>query len=192
MTTVDYDWRRYALIQELSSEMKTRGHTFGKTALQKLVYFLEEFTDVETGYEFSLYTYGPFSSALLGDLDNAKELGAVEVVYNGFTNGYDIRPGANTSIREKARQYIEGHAATIKKIVKEFGGMYAKDLELRATLVYAERDARARGTSISKKELVDTVHGLKPHFSEETIEHARQEMEEKGYIKTSRPKLAKA
>ena len=42
---------------------------FGRTVLQKLVYLLHVLYGVNPGYDFELYTYGPFSSQLLSDLD---------------------------------------------------------------------------------------------------------------------------
>ena len=182
MTSVDYDWRRYALIAELADQVHQRGGGFGKTALQKLVYFLQELQDVDLGYEFSLYTYGPFCSALVDDLDTARELGAVEVKYLGPLEGYDIFPGPSTSIREKAKGFIDQKSEQIRTVVADFGRMWAKELELRATIVYVERDAHRSGQQPAEDFVVSTVRDLKPHFSADQVRIALRQLGEKRYV----------
>lgn len=62
MASVQQGWARYALIAELAERLRER--PFGRTALQKLTYLLQELHGVDTGYEFPLHTYGPYSSGL--------------------------------------------------------------------------------------------------------------------------------
>jgi uncharacterized protein len=183
---------RYGLIVELAERMKERQMSFGKTALQKLVYFLQELYKVECGYHFSLYTYGPFSSLLVSDLDSVSAFRGVEIEYSG--QGYEIEPGPKAaSVREHAKSFIDDHDEAIENIVDEFGKMWANQLELRATIVFAERDARASGEVLSIEDLVSVVSGIKPHFSESAIMEAINEMKAKGYIKTKKNKqLSKA
>ena len=75
--SINTPWHRYALVAELTSRLEGKSPWFGKTALQKLVYILQEAFDVDCGYDFQLYTHGPFTSQLLADLDLAESFGAV-------------------------------------------------------------------------------------------------------------------
>ena len=179
-------WHRYAVIAELAGRLGGRDTgVFGKTALQKYVYFLQELHGVDCGYEFTLYTYGPFSSELLGDLDVAEVMDGVEVEYLPRVNGYDIRPGTKAEkIRTRAGEFLDHARPAIDGLVDEFGGMLARDLELRAPLVYAARDASRRGPA-SEDALVNFVHGIKPRFTTAEIRAALHELREKGHVTTS-------
>ena len=62
---------RLGVFAELAKSAK---NAFGRTALMKLCYFLQEVKGVPLRYEFSLYSYGPFDSDVLADLQTAVEL----------------------------------------------------------------------------------------------------------------------
>lgn len=181
-TALDLEWQRYGLIIELADRMHSNA-PFGKTALQKLVYFLQELHHVDCDYDFTLYTYGPFSSQLLADLDSVHAMGAVEVEYDLATGGYSIKPGPKSeTIKKKARHFLQQYAADIEDVVRRFGRLSAKSLELRATLIYADRDVRSSGKAQSAEELVRVVHDLKPHFDDDTIFNAYRELNEGGFV----------
>jgi uncharacterized protein YwgA len=173
---------RYGIIAELAERMKAHHYSFGKTALQKLVYFLQELRGVECGYDFTLYTYGPFSSLLLSDLDAVCAARGVEIEYFG-QQGYQITPGPkSSSLREHAKRFLEKNEEPIEQVVDEFGGLWAKRLELLATAVFAERDAKASARNITQEELTEAVHAIKPHFSEDEIKEAIRQLQERGHI----------
>ncbi|MCX5861240.1 MAG: hypothetical protein NTW27_03825 [Deltaproteobacteria bacterium] len=70
---------------------------------------MQELSGVTTNYQFSLYTHGPFTGQLLGDLDLVETLGAVRVQYviSAF-GGYKISPGRELEpIRDKALGELE-------------------------------------------------------------------------------------
>jgi len=79
--TINIPWHRYALIAELTQRLEGKSSQFGKTSLQKIIYLLQELSGVTTNYQFSLYTHGPFTGQILGDLDLVEALGAVRVQY---------------------------------------------------------------------------------------------------------------
>ena len=66
---------RIALIARLVARAPTR---LGRTALMKCLFFLKVVKHVPLPYSFGLYTYGPFDSDVLDDLQYAEALGAVE------------------------------------------------------------------------------------------------------------------
>jgi hypothetical protein len=184
MTSVQIGWAQYALIAEFAERL--RHQPFGRTALQKLTYLLQELHGVDTGYEFPLHTYGPFSSDLSADLDTLAAMHGVQVVPDQRQGGFHISPGARSpSIREMGADWIRPRSRAIDRTVEEFGGMSAKELELRATLVFAERDARRRGNPLAEDGLVEVVHEIKPNFSAEQIRAALRELRDRGHIATA-------
>ncbi len=78
MTQSDAQMVRLALIAALVGQAADRGITIGRTALVKCIYLLEEIKGLRVGYDFRLYTYGPFDAKVLDDLQYAESLGAVE------------------------------------------------------------------------------------------------------------------
>ncbi|MDO8587727.1 MAG: restriction endonuclease [Armatimonadota bacterium] len=162
-------WERYGAIAYIADNVEM----FGKTALQKMVYFLQEWKGVSLGYRFEFYTYGPFSAALMGDLDYADVLGAVKVQYivNG---GYSISPGPqNEDVRKHAQDFLDKHKAEIDAVINVFGRRSATSLELFATTHYAYSYFAARGKPVADSDVIDTVHALKPgKFSRNEITEA--------------------
>ena len=185
--TFSIPWKRYALIAELAKRLDGVNPQFGKTALQKLVFFLQEIYGINCGYEFELYSYGPFDSQLLGDLDLVEHWGAVAVtrVNNSF-GGYHIRPMENVdSIRNRAKEFL-GDTKTkkaIKDLVSTYGAMTARDLELRATTVYVSRSLRDKSESCSKEKICALVSQIKPKFDKLEIENVILELSKRNHIK---------
>src|SRR5579864_5148815 len=67
----------------------------GRTALMKYMYFLQTLRGVPLGYNFTMYSYGPFDSDVLSDLSSGEGMNVVTstpVVFSGGY-GYQIRPG---------------------------------------------------------------------------------------------------
>ena len=183
---INIPWNRYALIVELADRLKDRCPQFGKTALQKMVYLLQEVYGVNCGYRFDLYTYGPFSSELLQDLDLVEGMEGVNVapVISGM-GGYQIVPGPRSQmLKKKAEEFLvsERVSNALDKLVDEFGGYWAKDLELRSTVLYVAKDLRRSCGLVSQTDLARTVKEIKPKFSDAEVQQAINEMVEKGYI----------
>jgi uncharacterized protein YwgA len=175
---------RYAVILELVEQCRLQETAIGKTALQKLVYFLQELYGVDCGYDFTLYTYGPFSSQLLSDLDLLAFRGGVEVSFDGM--GYQIVPGpASSTMRSGASDFLAQNRPAIVEVIEKFSRKSAKYLELLATTIYAQRDAASSGNPPTVDDLVSVVHGLKPHFDPESIRSAINELKGLGFIATS-------
>lgn len=183
---INIPWNRYALIVELSDRLKNRCPQFGKTVLQKMVYLLQELYGVDCGYRFDLYTYGPFSSELLQDLDLVENIGGVNVVpVTSGAGGYQILPGEHAeSLKNKATDFLsdEQIASSLDNLVADFGNYWAKDLELRTTIIYASRDMKRSGNPITRSDLVRIVREIKPRFTDTEVQQAIDELEKRGYI----------
>lgn len=140
----------------------------GRTALMKLAYFLHALRDVPIGYEFSLYSYGPFDSTVLEDLDYAARLGALSVSTETYSSGYGyaIRPGPQASwAAEAAGPFIGKYDEAIAWVTHEFGAFGSADLELLSTIVYVDRRLAATVQAVTIGHLAQQVNEIKPHFT---------------------------
>lgn len=188
-TSFDVPWNRYALIVELADRLKGKSPQFGKTALQKMVYLLQEVYGIDCGYVYEFYSYGPFSSQLLQDLDLVEHVGAVEVCsVMSATGGYLIKPGGKAdALREKAADFLKNPQTeqALSTLVDEFGRYSAKELELRSTIVYVVREIALGNHLPSAEEVSHVVSQLKPKFDGSEINQAIEEMRSKGHITLS-------
>jgi uncharacterized protein YwgA len=176
--SLNIPWNRYGLIAEIAFRLKDRSFPqFGKTILQKMVFLLQEAYGIPCDYQFDLYTFGPFTSQLLQDLDLVETLGGVKVypVISGL-GGYHIVPGEkNDALREKAKDFLQDTKVSraIDTLLEEFGSFNAKELELISTIIYVNRDMK----TITRDKMVEVVNGLKPKFSRDEIHEAIGKLE---------------
>ena len=148
----------------------TPGSNVGRTAIMKLAYFLTALRGVPLGYRFTLYSYGPFDSAVLHDVDFASTLGALSTQPVRYPNGYgySIQPGeAIEEVKALAHDFLQAHEADIEWVAQEFGNLTAAELELASTIIYMNQEPF--GSPIDQEELARRVHDVKPHFSEVRI-----------------------
>lgn len=155
---------RIEFVAEIARQKRGRDGRLGKTALMKLVYFLQEVFDVDLGYRFSLYTYGPYASEVMSDIDFAEAQGAIIVSYDD-ERGYEI---AATSAGCRG-QSVTGHASSLNRLFELFGNLNARELELRSTIVYLAKDCQ-------RSDLPAAVQKIKPKFSKAEIELAIKEL----------------
>ncbi|GBD96918.1 MAG TPA: hypothetical protein ENG83_13270 [Nitrospirae bacterium] len=181
---IDIPWNRYGLIAELTNRLKYQCPQFGKTILQKMVYLLQEVYGVKCGYQFDLYTYGPFTSQLLQDLDLVETFNAVRISsVMSAVGGYHIEPGErNEELKEKAGEFLRDPVVSkaIDNLIEHFSSSNAKKLELLSTIVYVSRDMRDEG--LSRENLIQMVSDVKPKFARPEIEEAVSTLEEKQMV----------
>ena len=179
-------WWRLALLTTLVK--KAPHQTLGRTAIVKMAYFLQVLRGVPLGYDFRLYTYGPFDSQVLSDLEYAQALKAVEARTVLFSGGYryDVCPGPSaTAVEAQASDRLAQHLSNIEWVIEQFGRYTASELELFSTIVYVDRELGAQGqTDVSVDELVRRVREVKPHFTEAQVAILIREGQAKGYLKT--------
>ena len=144
----------------------------GRTALMKLLYFLQEARDVPLGYHFTLYSYGPFDAAVLNDLGGAEALGLVRSTLDVTKLGGDL-------LRE--------HKGDIDWVLAEFGSKTAADLELESTIVFVERETSRGGEQVPIESIVGHVHDVKPHFKETEIKGRVEALMERGLLHNVTP-----
>ncbi|KMQ49608.1 hypothetical protein CHISP_3480 [Chitinispirillum alkaliphilum] len=178
-------WNQYALITELTSRLASKPVQFGKTSLQKILFILQEGYGVKCGYDFTLYNYGPYSVDITMDLDQTETLGGVIIasVESGI-GGYQLMPGTNTEeLKKRAEQFLSENGNKITRVIETFGNMNARELELRATLLFAVNEAKYNNEAISVESLFDTIKSIKPKYGDEEICGAIEEMKGEGLIK---------
>ena len=184
MPTSIEDTRTVVLARMVS---KAPERKLGRTQVMKLFYFLQELKGVPLGYDFRLFTYGPFDSEVLSDLATACSLGTVvekTVIYpRGY--GYEITPGpqAGQLCHDLERTNL-GLASQVDEVVREFGSLGAAELELRSTILFVDRELGQAGTMITDRELATRVRLIKPHFTEATILDRVNGMKGKGWLES--------
>jgi uncharacterized protein len=168
---------RLALIAAMVEKAPGRG----RTALMKYCYFLQAIRGVPLGYSFTLYAYGPFESDVLADLGSCEAMGAIveTVVEYPRSYGYRITPGAALDeVKDLAPVFVARYEPDVAWVVEAFGTLTAAELELVSTVIYADRSLR----QATKEELVQVVHGVKPHFTLERIRGYVERLQSKGLL----------
>ena len=169
---------RMGVFVELSEA--TKGN-LGRTTLMKLCYFLQALRDVPLGYKFTLYSYGPFDSDVLADLQTAETMGVLRADVEYYSGGYkyDIQPDEKgAKAKELAKEFLTEHKRDIEWVTKKFGHRTATDLELLSTIVYINDDQKIK----NRKVLAERVKLVKPHFSESQIERQIEFLDAEGLL----------
>jgi len=163
---------RIDFIYSIASRLKDAAP--GRTALMKLAYFAQELQGIPLGYNFTLYSYGPFDSSVLTDLDIAQNMTAVDVSvkHHALGYGYQITPRPDW----KPNKEIAKYSGEIDEIVNRFGRLKPSELELLSTLIYVDRDAREKNRRLTFDRLTEDTHEIKPHFSKSAIRTAAEQL----------------
>jgi uncharacterized protein YwgA len=175
---------RIAILARMVSQAREK--KLGRTQVMKLFYFLQELKEIPLGYDFRLFTYGPFDSEVLSDLATACSLNVVSektMIYSrGY--GYDITPGSHAyRLGLELETSNPSIAAQVDAVVRDFGTYGAADLELLSTIFFVDREFSKTGTEASDEALAERVRQIKPHFTMRTILHRINEMAEKGWLR---------
>jgi uncharacterized protein YwgA len=167
---------RVAVIVEIARSKKSG--RLGKTAVMKTLHLLQEAYGVPLGYRFSLYTYGPYDSAVMSDIDYAEASDALSVSFDE-KSGYTITPG------KKASQFKAPSSTRklVAELMREFGSMSARDLELRSTIYFLGTETKRA------EEIVSLVRQIKPKYSETQIRAAIDEFRQLKLLQIVGPAL---
>lgn len=157
----------------------------GRTALMKFCYFLQELRGAQLGYNFSLYSYGPFDSAVLSDLGDGEAFGVLKEDIVPYPSGFGYKISCvlePEQLAEVGGDLLERCRADVDWIIEEFGSRSAADLELASTLVYADREALAAEEQISAAELARRVQEVKPRFNNAYILRQAESLKRKDLL----------
>jgi uncharacterized protein len=166
------------VVKEAATVAQTEGGYLGRTAIQKIIYFLQV-QDVPMRYRFEVAHYGPFCNAILGDSEWLAADGVIvesspkPEKYSKFTPG----PACDELIAKHAAK-LKQYEETVKSTVKALLPLRPDHLELIATLDYAFRETKAavgkeppkekviarfrefKGEKFKEKEIADTYDRL--------------------------------
>lgn len=183
MNVMETWWRKLGLIAALVDRAPAK--MLGRTGIMKLPFLLQAVRGVPLGYDFRLYTYGPFDSDVLDDLSYAQAVGAIteETVY--FPNGYayEVRPGPRCAhVQNLAKDWLAQYQDEINWAIREFGRCSASELELLSTIVFVDRDNARQGKTAAIEELARQVQEVKPHFGMPHVLAKCRELDKKDYL----------
>ena len=184
---LDQGWKlRLAVLSTLVKEAPQKP---GRTALMKFAYLLQTVRGVPLGYNFELYNYGPYDSELLSDLSQAATLKAIKSEMVSYQSGYGYQYMTNdkghSTLCDKVADKLAEYEDDIEWVLEEFGTESASRLELISTIIFAEREMQRKKQERSKSELRSRVKRIKPHFTDETISEAINELSQKKLISTT-------
>lgn len=169
------DWTQYAVLSELAGKLG-ESHSFGKKAMQKVVYLLQEAASVPLGFRFRFYTYGVFSDGVASALDAVESMGGIEARYDAAQNAYQLKAGPKAAqICARSSEFFREYAEELDSLVLFASGMTARTLELISTIVFVARSDELEQVS-DDDELVERVAELKPKFDEGEIRRRIQEL----------------
>lgn len=151
----------------LLAELARQAH-LGRTALMKILFFLQESRGVPLDYHFSLYSYGPFDSDVLSDISSAERLNVLKstTIYYPSGIGYEYSRGTGAdSLEGLAEDFVKAHQGDIKWALDHFSRKTAAELELLSTILYIAKYQNPK--TVDK--LIEQVELAKPHFLHDQI-----------------------
>jgi uncharacterized protein len=157
--------RRLAVFVKFAEELKGN---LGRTSLMKLCYFLQTVRDVPLQYSFSLYSYGPFDSEILSDLQMAENMNILEAEVEYYPGGYkyDIRTSEKSGkLVEIEKDFLAKYKKDIEWATQLFGNRSAAELELLSTILFVYEEEQIK----NEPKLAERVNSIKPHFTLDQI-----------------------
>ena len=125
----------------------------GRTALQKIVYFLGV-RGIPTNYKFDIYHYGPFCEQILWDIDLLIADGVIEDSSTTSKFSNYVPSESLSEITNLHRTIIESMRSDVREVVRALVPLKPAQWELIATLDYVYRQERATGTKGNLKAAV--------------------------------------
>jgi uncharacterized protein len=171
-------FERLGLLAELARQAR-----LGRTALMKILFFLQESRGVPLDYQFSLYSYGPFDSDVLSDISSAERLNVLKstTIYYPSGIGYEYSRGNDAdSLEDLAGDFVKAHQKDIKWALDHFSHKTAAELELLSTILYIAKYQNPK--TVDK--LLEQVELVKPHFSLDQVRAGFNELVELNVLRT--------
>jgi uncharacterized protein YwgA len=135
-----------AATAQVAADNADKGY-LGRTALQKIVYFLQ-LSGVPMRYRFDIYYSGPYCDRVSRDVDLLVADGVLKDVSSNPDKYSNYRPaGAAEELLQSHATAFRTHRETISRVVRTLLPLEPDHLELLATLDYLYRQKRAGGGS---------------------------------------------
>jgi|HubBroStandDraft_6_1064221.scaffolds.fasta_scaffold315639_2 uncharacterized protein YwgA len=175
------DWEQYALIVHVVRRLGG-GRPFGRKALQKVVYLLQEHAGIPANFRYTFYTYGVYSFELANTLSAVENMKGVQALYDHSQNIYFLSEGERADALEvKGKPFLDRHKSKIEEVISLASDKIAKDLELITTIVFVALNENL-GALVRQSELIARVKELKPKFEQGKIENQIAELREQGFF----------
>ena len=159
----------------------------GKTAMMKYIFLLQEIYKVPLGYDFEIYTYGPYSSEVMEELDFAWHqdiLNIDRVLYPNGQSGYEILPSSNfENALKNEQEFISEYQDAIDEVIARFGDKNAKELELSTTIIYLYNTYAKNQWQHTVETISANVHEIKSHFHIDTIRNEYRLLDQLGILR---------
>ncbi len=173
----------YKFLRLAAEQFPANFDQFGKTALQKSFYLMQELYGLGTGYDYEFYNYGTFSQDLAADLSTAEALGIVEIKGHSPA-GVDIRAGGADLDEWSSVEFPlpEGSSEAISQFKTHYLQTNRREMELDSTVVYVDRDLVRKGTPVNLNRFIDIVISVKSHFSRDEVNDSVQKIRDRGFV----------
>lgn len=137
-------WKRYGLIAELAERLEKKARNLERSHCRKWCTCFKKSLALIAATSLNFTLMAPSRPIFYKILIYVEHMGGMSVRPVLFNNwGYEIHPGEKPElIRKKAADFLNAPevSGTISTLVGEFGNHWTKDLELRSTIGYVERD----------------------------------------------------
>ena len=167
------------------TEIAKRDENIGKTGMMKLLYLLQAVYNVPLGYDFEIYTYGPYCQSVMSDIEYAEFVNYIDVspvIYPNGMNGYQIKATNTGKEIIKNEEVISPYSDKIDSVISFFGKKTAKELELYSTIVFIVSSFSDNNWEKTKEEICSTVKKTKPHFSNDLIMAAYEDLNSNNFL----------
>ncbi|MCL2235823.1 MAG: hypothetical protein FWB98_05220 [Defluviitaleaceae bacterium] len=157
----------------------------GKTKLMKFAFFLQESFGGRVDSDFNIYTYGTYSDDIMGDLNSLifNELICAEKYVVDKYTGYKLSV-SDEVFEEYAEQLPREEQENINSMIGMLGEKTARDLELLSTVTYITNQFKKNNwNERDDHNIFSVVKDIKPHFSDDEIKEAHQELLGNGILR---------
>lgn len=154
----------------------------GATALMKCLYLSQEVFNIPLGYDYTIYTYGPYCSQVTSDIDISATDAFIAYDYE-LTGDYvkkSFRAGEKINCIDFS--FANNYENLITQIANDFASKTASELELLTTIIYVHAFYKRNNLEILKENIINAVHGIKPHFHLERIKNEFDSLQEQNLL----------
>jgi uncharacterized protein YwgA len=159
---------------------------YGKIVIQKIAYFLQEAKNVDFGYRFVFYHYGPYSEELSRDIQLMQLNNLIISSIDPMGMGYDINLIEDEASQyiDKSKKIVEKYESKINKVLNDFAKLDPAQLELYATIHFVYNDLKKKQNGKRLRNMIfNIVKKMKPKFSPAKIENSYNKLLNMGYLK---------
>jgi uncharacterized protein YwgA len=155
------NYQRYSIILRVIDKLRIKESWCGETHIQKAIYFLQEVTEVNTGYDFILYKHGPYSFDLSDELRSMRADKYLDLEPTPPYGGCFTAEKRGTYLKENYMDHINQFENQIDFVADTIGNLRVVDLEKLSTALYITKEKQ----NLSVQARANYMNRLKPHIS---------------------------